>query len=120
MKRLASKQAELRNKAERLNLQYQLGRYDNFNLLRSAALMRRVENDLNANRYSNALRRRDVLIDSMDTSQLLLGGRVHVQEDTSPTMSQKTQQDLHDAMKGDLPPAWQEALKQYYEKLGQQ
>jgi hypothetical protein len=120
MKRLASKQAELRNKAERLNLQYQLGRYDNFNLLRATALMRRVESDINANRYNNALRRKDVLIDSMDTSQLLLGGQVHVQQDSSPTVSQKTQQDIHDAMKGDLPPAWQDALKQYYEKLGQQ
>ena len=120
MKRLAQKQAELRNKAERLNLQYQLGRYDNFKLLQSTVLMRQVEEDLNANHYSNAMRRRDMLIDSMDTSQLLLGGEVHVQQDSTPTVAQKTQQDINDAMKGDLPPAWSEALKQYYEKLGQQ
>lgn len=120
MKRLAQKQAELRNKAERLDLKYQLGRYDNFKLLESTALMRRVESDLKSNRYNNALRRRDVLIDSMDTSQLLLGGQVHVQSDTTPTVSQKTRQDINDAMKGDLPPAWSDALKQYYEKLGQQ
>jgi len=120
MKRLAEKQAELRNKAERLDLKYQLGKYDNFKLLQATVLMRKVENDLNANRYSNALHRRDLLMDSLDTSQLLLGGQVHVREDTTPTVAQKTQRDINDAMKGDLPPAWSEALKQYYEKLGQQ
>ncbi len=120
MQRLAQKQAEIRNKAERLNLQYQLGKYDNFKLLEATVLMRKVETDLAANHYSNAMRRRDLLVDSLDTSQLLLGGQVHVQQDTTPTVAQKTQQDINDAMKGDLPPAWSEALKQYYEKLGQQ
>jgi hypothetical protein len=120
MKRLASKQAELRNKAERLDLQYKLGRYDGFKLMQATVLMRKVENDLNANRYSNAMRRKDLLLDSLDTSQLLLGGQVNVQQDTTPTVAQKTKQDINDAMKGDLPPAWSEALKQYYEKLGQQ
>ena len=37
MQRLAEKQAQLRNEAERLNLQYQLSRYDNFKLAESVA-----------------------------------------------------------------------------------
>jgi hypothetical protein len=117
MKRLATKQAEIRNSAERLNLQYQLGRYDNFKLLESIALMRRVESDLNANQYQTALRRRDILLDSIDTSHLLLSGRIHVEQDTTPTTSLKTQQELNDAMKGEIPAAWSEAVKIYYEKL---
>ena len=120
MQRLAQKQAQLRNSAERLNLQYQLGRYDNFKLLESTALMRRVEADLNANRYVNALRHRDLTLDVLDTSHLLLGGEVHVQQDTTPTVPTKTQNEINDAMKGDLPPAWSEALKEYYRKLSQQ
>jgi hypothetical protein len=117
MKRLATKQADIRNSAERLNLQYQLGRYDNFKLLESIALMRRVESDLNANRYQTALVRREVLLDSLDTSHLLLSGRIHVEQDTTPTTSLKTQQELNDAMKGEIPAAWGEAVKVYYEKL---
>jgi hypothetical protein len=120
MQRLAQRQAEIRNSAERLNLQYQLGRYDNFKLLQSIALMRRVESDIDANRYQNALRRRDVLVDDMATSQLLLGGEIHVQQDTTPEATGKTQQDINDAMKGNLPPAWSDALKEYYEKLSAQ
>jgi len=120
MQRLAEKQAELRNTAERLNLQYHLDRYDNFKLAESVALMRRVESDLQANRYSNALRHRDVTLDDIDTSRLLLGGEVHVQQDTTPKTSQKLRSDLNDAMKGELPPAWSEALKAYYQKLGEE
>jgi hypothetical protein len=118
MKRLAQKQAQIRNTAERLNLQYGLGRYDNFKLTQATALMRRVESDLNANRYDTALRRRDILLDAVDTSHLLLSGEISVQHDTTPTTTRKDQQQLNDAMKGQLPAAWSEALKEYYRKLG--
>ncbi len=117
MKRLATKQAELRNTAERLNLQYGLDRYDNFKLKQSTQLMRQVETDLNANRYQNALRHRDVLVDDLDTSRTLLGSRVDVQQDATPTTGMKLQKDLSDAMKGTLPPAWSDPLKAYYKKL---
>jgi hypothetical protein len=117
LKRLATKQAELRNNAERLNLQYHLGRYDNFKMRDSIELMRRVESDLNTNRYQTALRRRDVLLDDLDTSHLLTSSQIHVQQDTTPTTSLKREQELNDAMKGELPPAWSDALKEYYKKL---
>ena len=58
-----------------------------------------------------------MLLDDLDTSHLMLSGRIHVEHDTTPTASLKTQQELHDAMKGELPPAWSEALKEYYRKL---
>jgi hypothetical protein len=117
MARLANKQAQLRNNAERLALEYQLGRYDNFKLQQAIALMRRVESDIQANRYQNALRRKDVLLDHMETSHLLLSGRIHVQQDTSPQMSRKMEDAINDAMKGQLPAAWSDALKEYYRKL---
>ncbi len=117
MQRLAQKQAELRNKAERLNLQYKLGRYDNFNLKGAVGLMRRVESDLEANRYQNALRTRDVLLDNLDTARNLVGGQVRVQRDSTPTAARKMEQEARDAAGGELPPAWSEALKAYYSKL---
>ncbi len=120
MQRLAQKQAQLRNSAERINLQYQLGKYDQFKLLESIAIMRRTEADLNANRYQNAMRRRDVMLDAMDTSRMLTGGEVHVEHDTSPTLNARMEDQIHDAKTGDLPPAWSEPLKAYYEKLGRQ
>jgi hypothetical protein len=120
MQRLAQKQAAIRNTAERLNLQYQLGRYDNFKLTESTVMMRQVEQDLEAGRYVNAMRRRDITLDALDTSHLLLGGEIHVQQDTTPTGNTKLQTDISDAMKGQLPAAWADALKEYYKKLGQE
>jgi hypothetical protein len=117
LKRLATKQAEIRNSAERLALQYKLGRYDNFKLQASINLMRDVETDLNSGHYQNAMRKRDVLLDDMDTSRMLLSGQVNVQQDTTPTTSLKLQKDLNDAMKGELPAAWSDPLKEYYKKL---
>ena len=118
MKRLATKQAELRNTAERLNLQYGLDRYDSFKLRQATQLMRDVESDLSANRYQNAMRHRDVLVDDLAASRMLLGSQVDVQRDTTPTTGMKLQKDLSDAMKGAMPPAWGDPLKAYYKKLG--
>jgi len=120
MDRLANKQAELRNKAERLDLDKKLGAYDNFKLMESAAIMRRVESDLRGNRYQNALRRKDILLDKLETSHLLLSGQVHLQRDSTPKMSDRMEDDIRDVLGGQLPPAWSEALKEYYKKLAEQ
>jgi hypothetical protein len=120
LKRLATKQAELRNTAERLALQYKLSRYDNFKLRDSINLMRDVQTDLESGRYQNAMRKRDVLLDDIDTSRMLVSGTVNVQQDSTPTTSLKMQRDLNDAMKGDLPSAWSDPLKEYYKKLAEQ
>lgn len=118
--RLAQRQAELRNSAERLNLQHQLPRYDRFRLLESIALMRRIEADLAANRYQSALRRKDVLLERLDTSRLLTGAAIHVTSGTTPDGPSKRRRDVADAMKGELPPAWRDALQKYYERLSEE
>lgn len=120
MERLAQKQAQIRNAAERLNIEKQISKYDQFRLLDAVLLMRRVEAELKANRYQNAMRQRNVILDKMDTSHLLVGGQVHVQHDTSPAASRKTTEDINDAMKGAIPQAWEGPLKEYYKKLGTQ
>jgi hypothetical protein len=120
MKRLSHMQAEIRNAAEKLNLKYKLGRYDNFKLLQSIVDMRQVESDLDANRYQNALRHTDVLVNDMTTSSILLSGRIQVQQDTTPTASRRSSKEIDDAMQGELPAVWSESLREYYRKLAQQ
>jgi hypothetical protein len=119
MQRLAQQQAAIRNTAERLQLQHRVWRFDQFKLLESIAMMRRVESDLASNRYTTALRRRDVLLESLDTSRLLLSSRLHVHHDTTPPPDAQLDEAIGDAMKGTLPPAWTPALREYYKKLGQ-
>ena len=97
-----------------------LGSYDNFKLLEAVAIMRRVESDIKSNRYQTAMRRKDIMLDKLETSQLLLSGRIHTQRDTSPTMSTKMEDQINDVLNGDLPAAWSEALKEYYKRLAEQ
>jgi hypothetical protein len=120
MQRLAKQQAEIRNAAEKLNLQYKLGRYDNFKLLQSIVNMRQTESDLNANRYQNALRHIDETVDDLSTSSVLVGGRMRVDEDTTPASNQRSRKEIDDAAQGDLPPVWSESLREYYRKLAEQ
>jgi len=66
------------------------------------------------------MRKRDVTLDALDTSRLMVAGETNVQRDTTPSASHKTQDKINDAMKGELPAAWSDALKEYYRKLGAQ
>jgi hypothetical protein len=120
MQRLADKEAQLRNTAENLQLKYHLNRYDNFKLQDSVALLRRMESDLQSNRYQDAMRTKDVLLDRLDTSRLLIEGRVSVDHDTSASPNTRLHNDVNDAMKGELPAAWSDALKEYYKQLSQE
>jgi hypothetical protein len=43
-----------------------------------------------------------------------------VQQDTTPTGDHKMQQEINDAMKGTLPAAWSDALKEYYKKMAEE
>jgi hypothetical protein len=119
-KRLAKLQAQIRNSAEKINLQYKLGRYDNFKLLQSIVDMRRAESDLEANRYNNAMHDTDTVVDELTTSSILLGGRIQVQQDTTPAGSRRERKEIDDAAQGDLPAVWSESLREYYQKLSQQ
>ncbi|MFI5381560.1 MAG: hypothetical protein ACHRHE_19860 [Tepidisphaerales bacterium] len=119
MERLKGKQAELRNKMEKLQLDRKAAPYDNFKLMEAIANMRRLESDIKSNRYNNAMRRKDIVLDKMAESRMMLSGQVHLQKDTSPQLSRKMEDEINDITNGQLPPAWSEALKEYYKKLSQ-
>ncbi len=117
MGRLSQKQAALRNKAEKINLALKVKNYKNFKLLDSIRMMRRIEDDLGNYRYRNAFRRKNVILEGLKTSRVLLGGQIAVQEDTTPNMPREVQDDIADAMQNELPRGYKDLLKQYYENL---
>ena len=118
--RLTQQQAGIRNTAEHLNLENNLIRYDNFKLEQAVLLMGRIESDLKANRYDNALASQNELLNDLQTSRLLLGSQIAVQEDQTPQPTDKLQQEINDVMRGQLPPAWSQPLTEYYRQLSSQ
>jgi len=115
--RLSQKQAALRNKAEKINLAFEVKNYKNFKLPEVIRAMRRTEDDLTNFRYQNALRRKDVVIDGLRGTKMLVDGKIAVQEDTSPSMPRQVRDDIADAMQGEMPKGFRDLLKKYYENL---
>ena len=58
LQRLAGRQAELRNKAEGIDLRFQVSGYHRADLKRLIEVMAQIERDLKSGRYKNALRNR--------------------------------------------------------------
>lgn len=119
MPRLAGKQAQLRNRAERLREKFKQSNYANFKLLQAITLMNRVENHLQDYRYRNALRQRDVTLDALAETRLYLGKGIDVVQDASSQMPKYIRDDIDSARGGNLPPKYREVVKQYYQRLSE-
>jgi len=117
--RMAGKQAQLRNRAERMQAQFKVTDYSNYQFLKTITLMKRVQHDLESYRYVNALRRRDVTLGALRRTQLLLSGKIDVTSDATANMPKYIKDDIADAMKAKLPPEFKEALQRYFTRIAE-
>ncbi|HUW84240.1 MAG TPA: hypothetical protein VMZ31_15755 [Phycisphaerae bacterium] len=116
--RLASRQASLRNRAEKIDIQLQGAKLDSFARLDGLIrLMRLTEDDLRNYRYRNALRRRRVLVGEMETLYGSLAGPQRFRRDASSGPARRNWTDIYDVREDDFPPAYRDALRRYYETL---
>jgi len=120
LKRLAGKQAALVNKAERLRARFKADDYSNFRFLQAITLMNRVRMDLAEYRYQNVLRARRQTLGAIRQTRLLLTGDIDVAADSSISMPKYVRDNVADAMKGKLPAAYRDVLRQYYRRISQQ
>jgi hypothetical protein len=116
---LAGKQAQLRNKAEGVKAGLEVKNYQAFALEEAINGMRRVQRDLLAGRYSNALRQRDIVLDNLKSSKMLLGGEVRIRRDSSASLPNEVQDEVLDALEKPMPRGYEEFLKRYYERLSE-
>ncbi|MCK5114577.1 MAG: hypothetical protein KAR11_07435 [Phycisphaerae bacterium] len=118
LKALAGKQANIVNRAERLQVRFKTGNYAKFKLSRAILLMNRVRNDLERGEYQNALRRRRGVISNLQDARKSFGKKLEVTGDTSAGGAKQIRDDISDAMKGKFPAEYREALQEYYKRLG--
>jgi len=114
---LAGKQAQLRNKAEGVKAALQVKNYDSFALDAAIEGMRKVQRDILAGRYQNALRQKDVIVDNIKGTRMLLTGEVRIRKDTSAAVPNEVQKGVLDALEKPMPRGYEEYLKRYYERL---
>ncbi|HUU93443.1 MAG TPA: hypothetical protein VM238_19810 [Phycisphaerae bacterium] len=116
---LAGRQAQLRNKAEGVKAALQVRNYDSFSLTEAIDAMRKIQRDILAGRYRTALRRKDVVLDSLKGTKMLLSGEVRIRKDASVALPNEVQKDVLDALDKPMPRGYEEYLKRYYTRLSE-
>ncbi len=115
--RLAEKQAQLRNKAEGVDLRFQVLKYHHTDLKKMIDVMGAVEGDLKAGRYRSALRRRDVLLEGLGQVKSYLKGEFQVRQDQTANLPTDIQKEILGSMQEPSPRGWAELNRQYFERL---
>ncbi|HIQ22259.1 MAG TPA: hypothetical protein EYH34_13625 [Planctomycetes bacterium] len=116
--RLAGKQAELRNRAEAIDLRhFQVMGYHHTDLEKMIELMRQIERDLKAGRYRNALRQRKVLLDGLGRVKQYVEGEFEVRQDRTLNLPADIQKEILGSMLDPSPVGWEEINRQYFERL---
>lgn len=114
---LAGRQAELRNKAERIELGFKVMNYPTEQISRTIQIMKEVEDSLRSGRYRNAMRQRKVLLEGLRKTKEFLDGEVNVHIDRSAALPTFLQDEIIDAMSETPPKGYEDLLKKYYENL---
>jgi hypothetical protein len=115
--RLSGRQAQIRNEAERLNLQMNAAGFNNFKLVESNAYLKKSEDALKQYQYHTALYYQEQAVQSLNTAKVLAAGEIHVITDTSSAAAEKSRKDIDAALNGPLPNGFADSVKAYFEKL---
>ncbi len=117
MPRLAGKQAELRSRAERINIDLKLKGYNTALLENTIDELRSVEADMRAGRYRDAGRRARYAVDSLRTVQETVVAEAEVRADKAAGLPRELQREILDTLGDSAPEGYADLIKAYYEKL---
>ncbi|MCL2742747.1 MAG: hypothetical protein FWE67_02740 [Planctomycetaceae bacterium] len=118
--RLPGKQADLRNRAEGIDLNHmKVMGYHNTDLEKMKEAMAQVEMDLRGGRYQNAQRQRKVLLDSAEDAKKNVGGAFMIKEDQTLNLPTNVQEDLVSGTNDPSPAGWENVNKEYFRKLSE-
>ncbi len=120
IKRLAGRQAQLVNRAERIQANFRAGDYASFTMAQAVRLMKRLGTDLDRGDYRNALRRRRATVSALRQTRRMVGTGLDVTRDTSSDRPKVLRDDLHDARQGNLPAEYRPALEEYFRRLSEE
>ncbi|MBN2711627.1 MAG: hypothetical protein JXR97_04230, partial [Planctomycetes bacterium] len=118
--RLLGKQAELRNRAERVNLNLKLMGYNTSLLENTLAEMKTVEQDMKSGRCQSAFRKKHLLIEQLRNAKDALVAEAEVRADRAEGLPRDIQRELMDATEAGLPEGYEDLDKDYYEKLAEE
>ncbi|MBN1853236.1 MAG: hypothetical protein JW829_10950 [Pirellulales bacterium] len=117
LQRMAAKQAVLRNRAESIDLKFQVLNYHPTDLRKMMELMAAVERDLKSGRYRNALRHRDVMLDGLQNIKTYLEGEFKIRQDQTSNLPGDIQREILSSMQETSPQGWESLNREYFKRL---
>jgi hypothetical protein len=114
--RLQGQAADLRSKAERINLDLKLRGYNTEILENTLRELRGTEPELN-NRYAGTGREKKLLADSLRTLRDSLPAQAQLRADYGAGLPRDLQLELLNARPEDFPAGYEDLIKAYYEKI---
>ena len=117
LKALAGRQADLRNKAERVHVAFKNLNYPTEAISRTVRSMRGVEDALNSGNYSQVARNRSLVLKDFQDTRAFLAGETRINRDQSVNLPPELQDQIMDAMQEPSPKAYEDLLKAYFENL---
>jgi len=116
LKSLAVRQAELRNKAEKVNAKFKVMSWPS-PFEDTIKHMRKIEVDLRNARYRNVLRRRPIVLRNLKGTRTFLEERIKVRKDYSTALPNYLQDEILDATQGGTPRGYERLLKDYHKSI---
>ncbi|NQT54099.1 hypothetical protein HQ576_18735, partial [bacterium] len=116
LKGLALKQAQLRNKAEKIALKFEVLNYPPV-FEPVVKDMKVLEAALNSGRYMDAHRRYGVMLKNLKGTRMFLNGELALDKVRSPTLPSHLQEEIIDSAGAAVPDEFKEHVKQYYDAI---
>ena len=117
MKALAGRQAELHNKAERIELAFKVMGYPTEPIENSVRAMKEMEDALLRARYGAVSRQRHVLLKNLEDTRSFLVGEARVQRDLTVNLPPELQKEMRDGMGDPSPKEYEQLLRAYFKAL---
>jgi len=117
LKALAGRQAELHNRAERVELSFKTMGYPTEPIDQSVRAMKEMEEALQSGRYGRISRQQHVLLKNLNDTRSFLAGEARVQRDLTVNLPPELQDEILDAMGDPTPKAYEELLRAYFETV---
>jgi len=120
LQRLRGKQADLRNRAERVSLKnFGVTSFHETEWKKLLEEMAKLETQLTPGRYRALLRRRPILLKHLQEQKTRLAGQTEVHTDRSVTMPRDLQEDILNGMQEKGPKGWEGLNRKYFERLAE-
>ncbi len=117
MQRLAGRQAEIRNEAERVRATFTAMEYPSEPLQASIRRMEEMESALKNGRVDHVVRLKRVMLSDLEETQAFLEGETRVRRDSTVNLPPELQDEILDAMEDPSPKPYEDLLRAYFEAL---